>query len=629
MRLIIAEKPSLARSIAAAVDGRKSSRDGYIDAGDTLITWCFGHLYELAPPDAYRSEWRSWRIETLPITIAPEQWMLLPRKDAQAQVDVIAKLLKRASEVIHAGDPDREGQLLVDEVLEMAGWKGPTKRLILLDTTEASIRKALAKMEDNRRYAPLFEAARCRQRADWLVGMNLTRAASVKIGGTLSIGRVQTPTLALVVKRDLLIESHVSKTFYTIEAEAVAGAAACVFLHDTEHGRIFDKALADGIAKRLKGRAVEVTVTAKKTTEHAPLPHKLATFQKAAEDRYGWTAKQALAALQSAYEAQLVSYPRTDCQHMPEEQAAQAVPIMTRLVQAGVCPNLKPLLALMQPSPRVYDDKKVAEHHGLAPTGKAPSKDDDAAKALLLVIEQFAKSLLPAYQAIEQEASFEFEARRFRANGERGLNAEQSWRALEPKRTRAGLPVSPLPLPIEQGTLSMQVAQTRVKEGKTTPPKPYTEATLIADMGAVHKYVDDPKIKALLKESAGIGTSATQATIIETLKQRGYIVAEKGRGKKPVLRSTRLGRYLIEHMPRALSDPGITALWEEQLDLIAKGQADPQTFMGKIDRYVASQLARIIQATYPPIPQATPDEKPRKEAPKTKKRAVRRKSAVA
>lgn len=623
MRLIIAEKPSLARAISAGFDGVAEKGNGYIKVGSTIITHCFGHMYELASPDKYSPDLKRWALETLPIVIGPDDWKLLPMDGAKDQIKLIARLLKEATEVVNAGDPDREGQMLVDELLEALGWKGPTQRILIYDTTKGGIRKALGALKPNAQFKPLYEAAKCRARADWLVGMNLTRAVSKMIGVTASIGRVQTPTLGLVVQRDKLIEGHSSSKFYTLLATTSTGTSTVVMVHDTEHDRIFDKALAVEIAKALKGQTVTVSVDEKKVTENAPLPYKLSTFQKDAEARFGWTAKKSLDSLQAAYEQQLVSYPRTDCPYLPEEQARLAVPVATQLIgRCAAFKHLAPVLKYMAPSDRVYNDKKVEEHFGLAPKSmpQEGGQVTDAVRAWQLVSEQFLKSLLPAYQALVKEASFSFQQRLFKATGETPLNADSSWRVMEPKRTREGEPVKPLPFSIPAGQSGpARIGDVAVKEGKTTPPKPYTEASLLADMSAVHKFVTDERIKALLKENAGIGTAATQSAIIETLKNRQFIETVKGGKGKAYLRSTALGRYVIEHVPKGLADPGITALWEDQLNGIAKESVKPQDFMVAIDRYVASNVNKIKATQFP-----TPPKMPEKSAAKPIKPATKR-----
>lgn len=619
MRLIIAEKPSLARSIAAGIDGPRQSANGYVRVGDTTITHCFGHLYELAPPDAYRPAWKAWALETLPIAIEADEWLLLPRPSAEAQIRIIAGLLQQAASVVNAGDPDREGQMLVDELLESLRWNGPTQRLLLHDTTPVSVRKALASMKPNSEFKNLFVAAKCRSRADWLVGMNMTRAATKKIGITSHVGRVQTPTLALVVRRDLAIENHKASTFYTLAAHVASAADSVTLLHDTEHDRIIDKAIAASLAKALTGTCVTVAVTETPLTEHAPLPHKLATYQKVAESRHGWSATDALKALQTAYEAQIVSYPRTDCQYLPKEQAGLAVPCVTRILEAGHFPQVRAVAKHLAPAPRIYDDKKVEQHHGLTPTSKLPDRSTDpkAHQAWEIVTEQFIKSLLPSYTASVKEASFIHAGRTFKASGETPANTATSWRVLEPKKGRDGEPIKPMSLSLKDGEqATMRVSAVDVKQGKTTPPKPYTEASLIADMSAVHKFVDDPRIKAMLKETAGIGTAATQGATIEALKTRHYLALE-GRGKKKFIRSTLFGRYVVQHLPAVLCDPGITALWEEQLNNIANGTVRPEDFMTRISSYVNNNIARVKATSFPHVP---PQSRPAPTKPQARPR---------
>lgn len=625
MRLIIAEKPSLGRAIAAALDGIPQQQEGRIRVGDTIVSWCFGHLLEDAPPEHYHPKWKTWDLATLPIAIKQADWQLVPKPDARAQLAIIKGLLASASSVVNAGDPDREGQMLVDEVLEHFQWRGPTQRVLIHDTTPQTIRKALAKLKPNAEFAPLFAAAKCRSRADWLVGMNLTRAVSKRIGLTASIGRVQTPTLALIVNRDAEIANHKARVFYTLHAHVSTASDALVMRHDTEHDRIFDKADAKRIADALLNKVVEISVTEKAATENAPLPHTLATFHKEGERRFGWTADQALKILQGLYEKQLVSYPRTDCPYLPEEQASRALPLVKRITKAGHFGAAAPLVALMAPSKRVYDNSKVAEHHGLTPTTRIPGAelDGDARRGWEIVTEQFIKSLLPAYRYLAKEARFTFEGRLFKASGEQPLNTRESWRALEPKKDRDGNPIAPLALSMGNGeTAKGRVGQVEIKDGKTTPPKPYTEATLIADMMAVHKFVTDPRIKAVLKENAGIGTAATQAATIEALKRRKLIKSEKARGGKTAyLRSTEFGRYLIANIPPTLTDPSVTALWEEQLNLIAQGKADPGDFMECIERFVHKHVERVCNTTFPPAPAAAVEAAAKKAAPTKSSRA--------
>lgn len=635
MRLVIAEKPSLGRSIAQGLkamnpNARSESGEGYIIVGQDIVTWCVGHILELAAPAHYNPIWEKWDINQLPIHVEKNDWILLPKEQTKGQLGLIRRLLKSPSdvlnrdvtlsEVINAGDPDREGQMLVDEVLEFFDWKGETKRVLIYDTTPAGIKKAFSSLRDNGEFKNLFEAAKCRSRADWLVGINFSRVASKRIGLVASIGRVQTPTLALIVKRDLLIEGHTASEFYTLHASvstlASLGSKSIVSLtmdHEDPAMRITDKKEAERIAAALSGQQVAITVTEKQVREGAPLPYTLATFHKAGEAAFGWSAARSLQVLQELYEKKLVSYPRTACPYLPEEHAKNALSIADNLLGTGAFPKGAPLRSKMAPAPKVYNDKKVEEHHGVVPTMTLPGADltTDQRNGWMLVATQFLRTLLPDYLSVEKNAQFAFEERVFKAKGHTALNLDACWRVLDLK------PIEPSALPLEWGDGQRgpgRVQKVDRKVGKTTPPKRYTESTLVDDMIAVAKYVTHPQLKAILKENAGIGTPATHGAILETLKSRGYIeiVNEapageegkpgKGRKKVPYLRSTPFGRYLIQNMPPVLSDVGVTAVWEHQLDRIAKGEADSSEFMEKIANYVTKHVNGIREMSLPTPP---------------------------
>jgi DNA topoisomerase-3 len=582
-QLIIAEKPKVARAIAAIL-GRGEDKNGYIVVGDTVVSYCFGHLLEQANPREYNAEWARWSDKHLPYVIT--NWKLNPIPKSKEQFEVLRKLIAKAEVIVNAGDPDREGQLLVDEVLFYCGWQGPTKRVLINATDPGTIKKALAKLEDNQKYYPLYQAALCRQRADWLVGMNLTVAATKLIAGDelTSIGRVQTPTLGLVVQRDLEIANFVSKTFYTLAATVRVGANQVVLTHaPADDMRILEKSVAENIAMALRGSAQTLAVETSEGRELSPLPFMLPTFQVAAEEELGLGAKASLDVLQKLYESQYVSYPRSDCEYLPPEQKGDALRIAQQLYdRAEEFTNFAAASERMEPKNRVYNGAKVAEHHGIVPTGRIPGQDvpPNLRKAWELVARRFLLSLMPDYRFEETEMAFVFDGRKFSVKGQIPLNLAESWRAFAPRKKDDA---QPLPV-IEDGSIG-QVTEVDVKTGKTTPPKPYTEATLIADMRSIAKYVKDERLKSILKSTSGIGTAATQAATIETLKERGYVEIKA----KKVL-STPFGRDLIECLPPQLYDPGITALWEDALEKIAKGEHSPDEFMRRIDVYVERRI---------------------------------------
>jgi len=606
MRLFIAEKPSLARAIAGGVGEITKKTDAHIQVGNDWITWCFGHILELAPPEAYAQRWRPpWTLSALPITVGPDEWKLSVRGDAKKQYDAIGALLRMADEVVNAGDPDREGQMLIDEVLESHGWKGKTTRILIANATPQGVRDAMKKMQPNSDFRPLYEAAMCRARADWLVGMNFTRAATKRIGPMTSVGRVQTPTLSLVVKRDKEIESHTVSHYYPLHAHVQTVRGGLVAVHDPKQNRITSIDIAKGIAKELEGSRVKLTMVSKQEREHAPLPFILATFSSAAEDAFGWGAKESLEVLQSLYEKQMVTYPRTDCPYLPADHAKQARRIAESIIGTGLMPvKAADLLSHMAPKPNVYDDAKVEEHHGVIPTLRMPG--GDLAPKLLdgwrLVARRFLQTLMPSLIKDVAEVFFVHEDRRFTSRGEKPINAAESWVALEPEKDGPkGEQVQPLSLsgPVTEG----DVLKVEIKKNKTSPPKRYTEATLIADMKNVAKFVTNEKLKAILKETSGIGTAATQASIIETLKHRGYIRLD-GAGKKKHIISTPFGRYLVENLPAALCDPGITAAWEDALQSIAKREMDAGGFMQKIEAYVSKYVEHLKTVELSPLPES-------------------------
>jgi len=584
VRLFIAEKPSLAKAIAANLGSRAGGGDGFIEvSGGDVVTWCFGHMLENLMPEDYDPKWSSWDMSTLPILVST--WRLKPRANVKKQLAVIEKLLKKAKVVVNAGDPDREGQLLVDELLDYYGWKGQTMRLLLNATDSASVKKAIGSMRGNQEFQNLSNAALCRSRADWLVGMNLSRAATKSFGSDklVSVGRVQTPTLGLVVRRDREIENFKPQTFYTLKATVKADDNSLVLEHAPKEDRILDKKVAEAIVEALKGTTVDLAVECKRKREFAPMPYMLATFQKDAEKALGLGAKASLEILQELYEAQVTSYPRTDHERLPPEQAVSAVQIATSVIGAGFVKDASQLIDQMQPSKRIYSLPKDAEHHGIVPTGKKPAGlNAKQAKAYELICRRFIMSLLPDYEFEETIVSFVHEKRTFSRSGEVPLNAEKSWRALDPKKKIKVLELKGKP---NKGL----VQGVKISEGQTTPPEPYTEASLIADMRSVAKFVTDPKLKSILKETSGIGTAATQAGVIETLKSRGF-VAVKGK----TLTSTGFGRLVIDKVPKPLADPGVTAAWEDALGLIAEGKYKPQDFMARTEIYVKNQLGRII-----------------------------------
>jgi DNA topoisomerase-3 len=584
MRLIIAEKPSLARAIAEALPGNPRRGDDALVIGDTTVTWCLGHLLEQAPPDAYDPAFKAWRLDHLPIL--PETWKLRPRPKARGQLAAIRRLLKAAGEVVHAGDPDREGQLLVQEVIDHLGWKGPVSRLLVNDLNPLAIQRALSRLEDNARYGPLYRAAESRASAHWLYWINLTRAWTLtgrQAGhdGVLSVGRVQTPVLGLVVRRDAEIRDFQPRPFFVLWVDlAVAnGQLRAWWLPGEERplddqGRLLERQPAAELAERLADESGRLTaLESRDRRQAAPLPYSLSALQVDASRRFGYSAKRVLDVCQRLYERhKLITYPRSDCRYLPEEHLASAANTLR-----GACRDDPSLQAWCHGADfslrsKAWNDKRIGAHHALAPTGKSPDSarlDKVESEVFRLIVRNVLAQFYPPLETREVKAEFTILGERFRASGQSVL--VPGWKPLFTTRDEA----PPLP-PLTKGE-SCRVEDVGIDDRETRPPEPFTDASLIKAMMNIARYVEDPDVRRTLREHDGLGTEATRAGIIETLVERRYMV-RKGKA----LRATRLGSALIASLPDAASRPERTALWEQRLAAIAEQDKDPAPFLSDL-----------------------------------------------
>ncbi len=606
MRLFIAEKPSLGRAIAAGLGNQKKA-EGCIRCGDDIVTWCFGHMLELAWPRDYKPEYAHWRREHLPII--PSQWKYKVKKDAAAQLDIIGSLLRDADSVVNAGDPDREGQLLVDEVLEHFHYTGQVERIWLASLDEVSVRKALANLTDNARYAPLRDAARARSRADWLAGINATRALTIKgradgRSDVLSLGRVQTPTLALVVARDLEISHFKPVDYFVLKASLVhsAGDFAAAFVPSEAQagldssGRLTDAAVAEALVaahKNTDGLVTEATREAK--TKAAPLPHSLSSLQKAASSKLGMSAQQVLDTAQALYEKKLTTYPRTDCRYLPEEQFADAAAVLAALSSV---PGLERVAGAADASLKsaAWNTKKVTAHHAIAPTGEIPpdSLPQKERDLYLMIATAFCLQFHPTMRYEAQKVAVTLADTRWEATGRHII--DPGWTAFsghddeDDDSDEQSLPS------LEKGD-AVHCRDVQTLKKKTSPPSRFTEGTLIEAMANVHRFVSDADAKTALKDARGIGTEATRAKVLETLKERGYLATDK-----KALVSTPLGREVIALTPPALKDPITTAEWESRLESIAQGAESLDAFLADQCRILPDLLAPILGDGTPAFP---------------------------
>ena len=612
MRLFVAEKPSLGRAIAAEL-GVTKNNPTFQNCGSDTVTWCFGHILEQYDPQDYDDNLRTWRRRDLPII--PNEWKLRPKKEAYTQLQVINHLLSEASSVVHAGDPDREGQLLVDEVLEHFHYTGPVQRIWLASLDSRSIQKALSTLKDNSNYANLRDAARARSQADWLIGMNASRAMTIfgqetgHTDGVLSLGRVQTPTLALVVQRDREIKAFVPVDYLILQASLQndAGSFSATFKPaETQpgldpEGRLVDASIAQGIVDAVRGQTGTITsVTREKKKKAVPLPHCLSSLQKAASSRFGMTAQQVLDTAQSLYEKKLTTYPRTDCRYLPEEQFQDAARIITSL--AGVS-GLEAVTARADTSLRgpVWDTKKITAHHAIIPTGEKPqSLTAQETNLYLMIAVQYCLQFYPPMSYEAQKIVVSINDTIWEARGR--LILEPGWTGVaaeEDEDAKKKEPEQSLP-PVSSDT-PVTCADVETLKKKTTPPSRFSEGSLIEAMANIHRFVSDASAKATLKENEGLGTEATRASIIETLKGRKYIAPS---GKSLV--STPIGQSLIDMTPGVLKDPVMTAQWEQRLEQIARGELTLDAFMQDQIAILPTLLNSVLSLPVTLLPGAFP-----------------------
>lgn len=574
MQLVIAEKPSVAASIAAAL-GVKEKKDGYIEGGGYLISWCVGHLVELAEAAAYGEQYKKWSYESLPIL--PEEWQYNVAADKGKQFSILKELMHRAdvSEVVNACDAGREGELIFRFVYEVTGCNKPMRRLWISSMEDKAIKAGFADLKDGRDYDALYASALCRAKADWIIGINATRLFSCLYDKTLNVGRVQTPTLKMLVDRGEAISHFKKEKYYHVRLDLSGAEAASE--------RISDKSRADALKAACEaGTAVCVSLTKEKKTAAPPKLFDLTSLQREANKIYGYTAKQTLDLAQTLYEKRLLTYPRTDSAFLTDDMGDTAAKTVTML--SGKLPFMEGAEFTPEVS-RTLDSSKVSDHHAIIPTMELAKTDlaalPESERNILtlagarLIFAAAEPHIFEAVTAVFSCADTEFTAR-----GKTVLAG--GWKDLE-RRYRATLKGKPDPedadsdgentLPELSEGQSFESPTAKVTEHFTTPPKPHNEATLLSAMERAGNEDTDPDA-----ERRGLGTPATRAAVIEKLVKSGF--AER-KGKQLI--PTQNGAALVSVLPDMLTSPQLTAEWENNLTQIAKGAADAGDFMQRIE----------------------------------------------
>ena len=584
--LIIAEKPSVAATIAAAL-GAKEKKDGYIAGNGCLVSWCVGHLVQLAEAAAYGEQYKKWSYDSLPIL--PQEWQYAVASDKGKQFKILKDLMHRAdvSEVVNACDAGREGELIFRFVYDVAGCKKPMRRLWISSMEESAIKAGFASLKDGKEYDPLYSSALCRAKADWIIGINMTRLFSCLYGKTLNVGRVQTPTLKMLVDRDAAITTFKKEKYYHVRLSLSGVEAASAKIHAAdEAGNL--KAACEA------AQAVCTSVTREKKTVAPPKLFDLTSLQREANRIYGYTAKQTLDLAQALYEKKLLTYPRTDSSYLTDDMGGTAAQIAALL--AGKLPFMQGADFTPEIS-RLLDSKKVSDHHAIIPTM-------ELAKADLAALPESERNILTLagarllmacaephiFEAVT--AVFSCAGQEFTAKGKTVL--AEGWKGLE-RRFMATLKKKADTEDDEENALSLDVPpfaegqtfdnpQAAVTEHFTTPPKPHNETSLLSAMERAGNEETDPDA-----ERRGLGTPATRAAIIEKLVKGGF-VERKGKQLIP----TKSGIELVCVLPEVLTSPQLTADWENNLTQIAKGNADPDSFMTGIET-----MTRELVSAYP------------------------------
>ena len=604
VKLFLCEKPSQGNDIAKVLGATKRG-EGCLSTpdGQLTVTWGIGHLVEQLNPEEYDPAFKKWAFETLPII--PGKWGLSPKKETKKQFNIVMKLIKQAKLVVIATDIDREGETIARELLDLAGFRGQIKRLWLSALDEASIRKALASLKNNEETLPLYYAGLARSRADWLIGMNFSRLYTLLAqqkgyqGKPLSVGRVQSPTLSLVVNRDREIKNFIPKQHFTLQVMLSDGKQhfATQYVIPEQYcdpdGLCLSAQVIQAANRQIRqlGQAKVESVETKRERQHAPLCFALSDLQSEANRLYGLGAQRVLDIAQSLYEThKATTYPRTDCGYLPESQLAEASRVIQYVLQSDQ--RLQPISAVLNlnQKSRVWNDKKITAHHGIIPTMvkvDISKMSDEEMKLYDLIRRRYLAQFLPISETDKTQIILKCGQHILSARG--NVLVTPGWKILFGKSLDED-DDAPQALPILKQGQICQISESEMKTLQTSPPNHFTEGTLLTAMKNAARFVTDERLKQRLRETEGLGTEATRAGTIQGLIDKGFL-QKKGKS----LLATEAAMMLMDSLPTMLKDPGLTALWEQALNQIAERTLSLEVFMQKQETFVRHLMAECLK----------------------------------
>ncbi|HEF4842864.1 TPA: DNA topoisomerase 3 [Campylobacter jejuni] len=611
MRLFIAEKPELGRAIAEGLDGNYKSGEGYIQKGDNIVTWAFGHILELAKPEEYDEKYKLWKLEDLPLPI--KEFKYLPKKESKKQLKIICDLIHsdKITSIVNCGDADDEGQILVDEIIQYSKTSKPVFRVLINDLTPKAVKEEIAKIKPNADFKGMSERGFARSQADWIVGINLTRAYTImarKNGyeGVLSVGRVQTPILSLIVNRDKEFENFKSIDYYSLLGDFNINNNTIKARLKTED-KILDENLAKEIKESCENQNAKINLKIENKKEYPPLPYNLLVLQAECAKLFGFSPDKTLEITQNLREKhKAITYNRSDCQYLPETMFEQA-PNILNIIKENLNSNdeIQTLIASsdLTIKSKAFNDANISAHYGIIPTQNKISSQltQDELVVYNLIAKRFIIQFFHPREYQTNTINLEVNQRIFTATQNKTTKSgfRSLWQNVDSEEEQENNENDINDLSILKNGDIAKCSLIQIEKKQTKPRPYYTMTTLLKDLNSVAKYVSDERIKKLLMEkdkdkkgeSGGIGTPATRSNHIKTLIEREYI--EVSKDKKQIIKSTKKGRDLIKLSPKSLITPDMTALWFEQQKMIEISELRREQFLEEITKEVISEIQRI------------------------------------